>query len=128
MPSVATTVSIIPTKEMRVISEEGAVFTTEDDLAITIEPEIILTITQKTTKEELESFKKSLKEKGFELTYEETEYKNGLLVKISGSLKSKDGNANFVGVDFNKIIISQVKKGEKTYFRIDEVAKKKGIS
>jgi hypothetical protein len=50
------------------------------------------------------------------------------LVKISGSLKSKDGTANFVGVDFNKIIISQVKKGEKIYFRIDEAAKKRSVS
>ena len=66
--------------------------------------------------------------KGFELNFDENEYKNGLLVKISGTLKSKDGQANFVGVDFNKIIISQVRKGDKTYFRIDEVDKKKGVS
>ena len=124
--SVSTTVAIVPTKEVTVINDDGEIF--DDAQAITIEPEILLTINQKTTKEQLESFKMDLKMKGFELTYDEPEYKNGLLVKISGTIKSKDGQANFVGVDFNKIIISQVKKGEKTYFRIDEVAKKKVVS
>ena len=127
-PSVSTTVSIMPAKEVAVINEEGEIFTDDDAKAITIEPEILLTITQKTTKEELELFKAALKMKGFELSYDEPEYKNGILVKITGTIKSNDGQANFVGVDFNKIIISQVKKGEKTYFRIDEVVKKKGVS
>lgn len=127
-PSVSTTVSIMPAKEVVVINEEGEIVTDDDANAITIEPEILLTITQKTTKEQLELFKAALKVKGFELTYDEPEYKNGILVKISGTIKSNDGQANFVGIDFNKIIISQVKKGEKTYFRIDEVVKKKGVS
>ena len=125
-PSVSTTVSIVPTKEVAVITEDGEIL--DDALAITIKPEMLLTITQKTTKEELELFKATLKAKGFEFTYDDTEFRNGILVKISGTIKSKDGQANFVGSDFNKIIISQVKKGEKTYFRIDEVAKKKVVS
>ena len=126
--SVSTTVSIMPAKEVAIISEDGAMSTIEDAKVITIEPEVLLTITQKTTKEQLESFKADLKVKGFELTFDETEYKNGMLVKISGTIKSKEGQANFVGVDFNKIIVSQVTKGEKIYFRIDEVVKKKGVS
>ena len=108
------------------INEDGEIF--DDAGAITIKPDILLTITQTTTKEELELFKATLKAKGFEFNYDEPEYKNGILVKISGTIKSKDGQANFVGSDFNKIIISQVTKGEKTYFRIDEVVKKKGVS
>ena len=127
-PSVATTVSIVPTKEVAVIYENGEIFTADDARAITIEPDVLLTITQKTTKQQLESFKASLKSKGFELTFDEIEYKNDILVKISGTIKSKDGQANFVGVDFNKIIVSQVTNGEKTYFRIDEVGKKKVVS
>lgn len=127
-PSISTTVSIMPAKEVAVINEAGEIFTDDDAKAITIEPEILLTITRKTTKEELELFKVALTKKGFEFSYDEPEYKNGILVKISGTIKSNDGQANFVGVDFNKIIISRVKKGEKTYFRIDEVAKKKGVS
>ena len=129
-PSVATTVTILPAKEIPVIdAEAGVVATTAEEAeAITIEPEVLLTITKTTTREELESFRKALKEKGFDLNYDETEFKDGQLVKISGTVTSKDGQANFVGVDFNKIIISQVKKGEKRYFRIDEVTKKKGIS
>ena len=127
-PSVETTISIMPSKEVAAIAEDGTIIETEAGEAITIEPEILFTITQKTTKEELESFKRNLKNKGFELNYDEPEFKNGLLVKISGTVKSKDANARFMGVDFNKIIISQIKKGEKTYFRIDEVAKRKVIS
>ena len=126
--SISTTVTIAPAKEVAAIREDGAIAVVEEDEAITIEPEILLTITQKTTKEELTAFQVAVKMKGFELDFDETEYKNGLLVKISGTLKSKDGQANFVGIDFNKIIISQVKKGDKTYFRIDEVVKKKGVS
>jgi beta-lactamase regulating signal transducer with metallopeptidase domain len=119
-PTVATTVSVSPTKEVAVIDEEGNVEG--------VEMEPLLTITKNTTKDELESFKNILKDKGIELTYDEIKFENGILVRISGSLKSKDANANFVGVDFNKIIISQAKKGEKTYFRVNEVVKKKGVS
>lgn len=127
-PSIATTVSIVPTKEVAIINGGGEIFMADDAKAITIEPDVLLTITQNTTKQELESFKASLKSKGFELTFDEIEYKNDRLVKISGTIKSKEGQASFVGVDFNKIIVSQVTNGEKTYFRIDEVAKKKVVS
>ncbi len=127
-PTVSTTVTIAPAKEVAAIREDGAITAIEEDEAITIEPEVLLTITQKTTKEELKSFQAALKAKGFELSFDETDYQDGILVKISGTLKSKEGQANFVGVDFNKIIISQVKKGDKTYFRIDELDKKKGVS
>jgi beta-lactamase regulating signal transducer with metallopeptidase domain len=126
--SVGTTVMIAPAKEVAAIREDGALTTIESDEAITIEPEVLLTITQKTTMDELRSFQAALKMKGFEFNFDEPEYKDGLLVKISGTIKSKDNQANFVGVDFNKLIISQVKKGERTIFRIDEVAKKKGVS
>lgn len=127
-PSIATTVSIVPTKEVAIINGGGEIFMADDAKAITIEPDVLLTITQNTTKQELESFKASLKSKGFELTFDAIEYKNDRLVKISGTIKSKEGQASFVGVDFNKIIVSQVTNEEKTYFRIDEVAKKKVVS
>ena len=126
--TVSSTVTIAPAKEVAAIREDGAITVVEEDEEITIEPEILLTITQKTTKEQLDLFQASLKIKGFELNFDETEFKNGLLVKISGTIKSKDGQANFVGVGFNKIIVSQVKTGDKTYFRIDEVIKKKAVS
>ena len=125
---VSTTVTIAPAKEVALIDEDGAITVVEEDETITIEPDVLITITQKTTKEELSAFQAAVKVKGFELSFDETEYKNGLLVKISGTLNSKNGQANFVGIDFKKIIISQVKKGNKTYFRIDEVDKKKGVS
>ena len=115
-PSITSTVALVPTEEVAVIDE--------NDNSIVNEVEELLTITKKTTSRELESFKKELKAKGIELNYDEIEYDKGILVKITGSLKSKDGHANFVGVEFNKIVISKVKKEEKTYFRVDEVVKK----
>ena len=115
-PSITSTVALVPTEEVAVIDE--------NDNSIVNEVEELLTITKKTTSRELESFKKELKAKGIELNYDEIEYDKGILVKITGSLKSIDGHANFVGVEFNKIVISKVKKGEKTYFRVDEVVKK----
>jgi hypothetical protein len=127
-PSISTTVTIAPAKGIAAIREEGVITTVEEGEAITIEPEVLLTITQKTTKDELKSLQAALKLKGFELNFDEPEYKNGLLVKISGTIRSNEGQANFVGVDFNKIIISRVKNGDKIYFRVDEVVKKKGVS
>ena len=126
--SLATTVAISPAKEVVAINEDGAISAVEEAEAITIKPEILLTITQKTTKEELESFITSLKGKGFEFNYSEAEFKNGKLVRITGTVKSKDGHANFMGADFSKIIISQVRSGEKVYFRVDEMGKNKVVS
>jgi beta-lactamase regulating signal transducer with metallopeptidase domain len=119
-PVVSTTIAVQPVKALTVIADEYP--------ATVVEAEHLFTITAKTTAEELETFKKKLKEKGFELTYDEIEFKDGSLVKISGFVKSKDAQVKFVGVDFNKIIISQVKKGDIIYFKIDEVAKKRGVS
>ncbi|HET9745006.1 MAG TPA: M56 family metallopeptidase [Chitinophagaceae bacterium] len=127
-PSLSTTVIIAPANEVTAIREDGAIIVVEEDEAITIEPEILLTITQKTTEEELRSFQAALKTKGIEFSFDKPHYKNGLLVKISGTIRSKEGQANFVGVDFKKIIISQVKNGDKIYFRVDEAVKKKGVS
>lgn len=126
---VTTTIALEPSEEVAVIDEVGTVTTIEEAEAIAIEPELLLTIKQTTTREELEFFKKDLKEKGFEFSYDKAEFKDGRLVMISGTVKSKNGQqSNFVIVDFDKIIISQVKKGEKTIFRVDEVAKKKKVS
>jgi hypothetical protein len=96
--------------------------------AITIEPEILLTITHKTTREELDGLVKKMEEKGIALSYDEIKYENGMLVKISGTLETKNNSANFNAVDFNKVIISWIQKAGKAFFRIDEVVKKRGVS
>jgi len=122
-PTVVTTIPSLASKEVAVINEGEALVAVEPELATPVEAEILITISKKTTQDELDAFKKKLKEKGIDLSYDEIEYEKGILVKISGSIKFKDNKANFVGVDFNKITISWFKKGEKSYFRIDESVK-----
>ena len=85
---------------------------------ITGKEDILITITKNTTREQLEDFKKQMKEKDIELTYDNIEYSNGELVSISGTMKSKDGHANFVATDFNKLVLATIKKGERTYFKV----------
>jgi hypothetical protein len=116
---VLTTVAPSPLKEVRVID-------TENELAV--EKEVLLTITKNTTKGQLESLKKEMKEKGYELTYNETRYENWILERISGSLKSKEKESKFSGSDFSKIVISLVKKGEYHLIEINIIKKAKTLS
>jgi hypothetical protein len=80
---------------------------------------IVITITKNTSRQELDEFVKQMKAKGVEMTYDEIEYdSNGILVNISGSLKSKTGHSNFVGQGFGKLVFALLKKGEKTWFKV----------
>jgi hypothetical protein len=85
---------------------------------ITGEEDILVTITKKTTADQLEAFKKQMKEKGIELKFYDIEYENGKLVNISGSMKSKDGHSNFVATDFSKLVLAMIRDGNKTYFKV----------
>jgi hypothetical protein len=83
------------------------------------EEDIIVTITPKTTKQQLEEYKKQMKEKGVELTFDEIQYdEKGLLVSISGRMKSKDGQSNFNAFDFSKLTLAMVKNGDRSYFKV----------
>ena len=59
-----------------------------------------------------------MKEKNIELTYDKIDYKDGLLVSISGTMTSSDGHSNFVATDFDKLILAMIKKGDRTYFKV----------
>jgi hypothetical protein len=60
-----------------------------------------------------------MKEKGIELTFNEIEYNDqGKLVMISGRMKSKSGQSNFVADDFEVLILAMIQKGEKTLFTV----------
>jgi len=86
--------------------------------------DILVTITKNTRAEELEDLKKKMKEKDIELNYDEIEYDNGVLVKITGNIKSKESSGNFTAVDFEKLILSMIKKGIKTSFKVTVQDKK----
>ena len=85
---------------------------------ITGDEDVLVAITKNTTKEELEAFKKKMKEKGIDLTYDDMIYKNGKLIKLTGTMKSKDSNSNFVAVDFDTMILAMIREGEKTWFKV----------
>lgn len=87
---------------------------------ITGNEDIVVTITKYTSKQQLETFRRQMKEKGVELTYDEIEYDDkGILVSISGTLKSNTGKSNFVASDFQKLMLAMIRKGEKTTFKIN---------
>ncbi len=122
-PVTMTTIPVVPTEEVEAIDEDGALIATEAVPTKPVKAEILLTISKKTTQSELDAYKSQLKEKGIDLNYDEIKYEKGILVKISGTIRSKDNNASFFGVDFNKLVISVYKRGERSYFRIDQITK-----
>jgi hypothetical protein len=85
---------------------------------ITGKEDVLVVITNKTTREQLDGFIEQMKEKGIELSYDDIDYRNGKLVSISGKMKSKDGHSNFVATDFNKLVLATLKQDGRTYFKV----------
>jgi len=86
---------------------------------ITGKEDILVTITRNTSRSQLDLYIRQMKEKGIDLSYDEIEYDdNGHLVKLTGTMRSKEGRSNFVAVDFNTLTLAMVKKGEKNYFKV----------
>ena len=88
---------------------------------ITGDEEVLVTITRKTTADQLEEFKKQMKAKGIALNFDDIDFDNGKLVRISGTMKSKDGKSKstFSVTDFHKVILASIKDGSKTYFKVN---------
>jgi hypothetical protein len=88
---------------------------------ITGDEETIVTITKKTTAAQLEEFKKQMKQKGIELNFDDMDFDNGKLVRISGTMKSKDGKSKstFSVTDFHQVKLASIKNGDKTYFKVN---------
>jgi hypothetical protein len=107
--------AIAPT---RIAGEGGVTFINEEGNLITGEEDILVTITKKTTQQQLEGFVKQMKEKGIQLKFGNTKYDNGILVHVDGTMKIKDSNSNFSATDFNKLILSTVKDGGRTYIQV----------
>lgn len=81
--------------------------------------DVLIKITKNTTRDDLEKFKKQMKDKGIELEFTETEFDDqGKLVMISGRMKSKTGQSNFVSTELGVLYIGVIQKGEKTLFTV----------
>ena len=92
-----------------------------DDYSYTItgNEDIVITISKKSSRQDLEDFKKQMKAKGVELKFDEIEYNSkGELTTLTGTMRSGDGNSNFVAIDFSKLILGMIKKGDRTYFKV----------
>jgi len=111
-----TRTAIAPT---RIAGETAVTFLNEEGNLISGEEEILVTITKRTTREELDQFVRQMKEKGFELKFDNIKYDNGILVRISGTIKYKNGQGSFSETGFNKLIISGIKDGDRFHLKID---------
>jgi hypothetical protein len=98
------------------LDDEGNVLTGAED--------ILVTITKKTTQQELGGFIKLMKERGIELKFDNTDYNDGRLVAIGGTIKFKDSHGSFSATDFNKVILSTITKGEHVYFKVQTTGSK----
>ena len=98
---------------------DGDVVVDDFGSTITGKEAIVITITKKTTREELNTYIKQMKEKGVELQFDEIEYNSkGILVNLTGTMKSGGSKSNFVAVDFNTLTLAMIKGGDKTYLKI----------
>ena len=93
----------------------------QDPNIIIGDQEVLFSITKNTTRTELDDLKKEMKEKGYELSFDEINYNdNGKLISISGTMESKDATNKFSATGFSKIVVSVVNEGGHTFFRIDD--------
>jgi len=96
---------------------------------VVAEEDVLVTITRNTTAAQLEDFKKQMKEQGYELNFDKSTYNNnGILIHISGTIKSKNGQSgNFSATDFDRVILARVQEDNRFYWRIEIVDKKKVV-
>ena len=115
--SIAGTTVTAPVANVAVINKVAV--TDDYGYIITGKEDILITITKNSTLQQLEEFKKQMKEKGIELNFNSTDYNDrGILTSISGTMKSADTQNNFSATDFNQLILAMIKKGDRTYFKV----------
>jgi hypothetical protein len=103
----------------------GAAIAGDDGFTGDGREDVLVTIANTSTRQQLEEIKKQLKEKGFEVDFDDIEYNDkGILTHLTGSMKSKEGSTNFAATGFHKIILSVVTRGNHSYFKVDIVEKK----
>ncbi|MEO6456499.1 MAG: M56 family metallopeptidase [Ginsengibacter sp.] len=83
-----------------------------------LKEDILITITKTTKPAELDEFVKQMKEKGYELKFNNKNYNGGILTHISGTLKYKGSSSTFSVTDFNKLLLGVVIEDGKVYFDV----------
>jgi hypothetical protein len=110
--SVSTVVSpAAPAKSITVVDD--------NEYAVIADEDVLLTITKNTTAQQLEDFKKQMKEKGYELKFDKTTYSDkGTLTHISGMIKSHDDRSDFSASDFEQLILATIKEDKHIHFKV----------
>ena len=81
--------------------------------------DVIITITKYTTRQQLEELKSQMKAKSVELSFDQIEYNSkGILISITGTMKSGESKSNFVATDFQKLVLAMVKSNGRTYLKV----------
>lgn len=93
-----------------------------DDLShiITGKEDIIITITRKSTKTDLDRFISEMKAKEVELLFDHTEFdEKGNLISLSGTMRSGGSKSHFSVTDFSKLVLAMMKKDGKTWLKVN---------
>lgn len=110
---------IAPTGVGPAIQVEAAVAVDDRSPVITGKEDILVTITKYTTRQQLEEFQQLMKTKDVDLAFEKIEYnEKGVLVALSGTMKSGDSRSNFVVNKFEKLVLSMIRKDGRTWFKV----------
>ena len=104
---------------VEIAGEGSAVVLNDAGNLVPAEVEILVTITKRTIREQLDGFIKQMKGKGIELKFDKIDYNNGILVSISGIMKYKDSQNVFSVTDFNRLTLSRIKDGDHLYLKVD---------
>jgi hypothetical protein len=95
---------------------------------VTGHEDVLITITKNSSRQQLEEFKKQMKEKDIDLNFNEIEYDdNGILIRLRGTVKLKDNTSSFSAFGFNKLILSMITDGDHFYFRMRTTSNKEVI-
>jgi hypothetical protein len=96
--------------DLNVIDDRGHMITGGED--------VIITISNTTTREQLDQLVLQMKEKGIELKFENVSYNDGKITSISGSMKKKESNSNFTLTDFKQFTLAAIEKDGKVWLKV----------
>jgi hypothetical protein len=85
---------------------------------ITGAEDIIITIKNTTTMEELDKFVEDVKSKGMVLKFDNVDFNDGKIVSISGMMKKGTSTSNFSMTDFKQFTLAAMEKDGKVWLKV----------
>ena len=96
---------------LNVIDDRGNLITGDED--------VIITITNTTSREQLDQLEQQMKEKGIELKFENVNYNDGKITSMSGYMKKKGSSSNFTLTDFKQFTLAAIEKDGKVWLKVN---------